>query len=66
MLVSRRHNYSVIFTITIITLHQSSTSYDISIDYNSQNPEKYKYKYNTPVEAGYPNQEEDTRLKHKS
>jgi len=26
------------------------------------NPRKYKYKYNTPVEAGYPNQGEDIRL----
>jgi len=26
------------------------------------NSQKYKYKYNTPVEAGYPNQGEDIHL----
>ena len=33
----------------------------MSTDYNF-NPCKYKYKYNTPIEAGYPNQGMETHL----
>jgi len=54
MLVSHRHKYSVIYTITSIIVYGSSTSYDMSTDYNSHESTKYKYKYKYTRRSGVP------------